>query len=156
MQRAVVAAGARSVSAATVLSALDRFLDRPSIDALRQVLGLSSSGLVRLVDSLEADGLVARRAGTDTRVTVVILTPRGRRIAKAVVAARAEVLADVLSPLDAAERTALDPILDKVLIGLVQGPRPGPAMCRLCDTEMCGAVRGRPCPITLTALDMDS
>jgi hypothetical protein len=34
------------------------------------------------------------------------------------------------------------------------GPRPGPAMCRLCDTEVCGAERGQPCPVTQQALDL--
>jgi hypothetical protein len=34
----------------------------------------------------------------------------------------------------------------------VRGPSPGPAMCRLCATEVCGAARGEPCPITLHAL----
>ncbi|MGB9378183.1 MAG: MarR family transcriptional regulator [Mycobacteriales bacterium] len=152
MERAVASQGARSLSAATALSAIETFLDGPSIDTLRQVLGLSSSAVVRLVDGLVTDGLVARSKGSDARVTTVALTARGRRVARAIVAARADVLADALRPLSAADRAALEPVLDAVLIGLVQGPRPGPAMCRLCDTQMCGAQRGRPCPITQRAL----
>ena len=58
----VSGAAARSISGAAALSALLHFLDRPSVDLLRQVLGLTSSGTVRLVDRLEREGLVAPRA----------------------------------------------------------------------------------------------
>src|SRR6185369_7229440 len=122
-----------------------------SIDELRRVLGLTSSGAVRLVDGLESDELVTRRRGRDGRVSLVALTAKGRRAANAVVAARAAVLAGALAPLSDAERAVLDPIVDTVLIGLVPASQPAPAMCRLCATEVCGAERGRPCPITTTA-----
>ena len=60
---AVTAEGARSLSAATALSAIERFfVDGPSIDALGRVLGLTSSGAVRLVDGLEGQGLATRRS----------------------------------------------------------------------------------------------
>ncbi len=159
MEIAVVAEGVRSVSAATALVALLRFFaepddDGPSIDALHRMLGITSSGAVRLVDTLVADGFVVRRPGSDARVTVLELTDRGRRAAVAAGAARDAVLTEALSPLTARERAALAPIVDKVLIALVQGPRPGPAMCRLCDTGSCGAQPGQPCPITQTALGL--
>src|SRR5256885_16571596 len=51
---------------ATALSALDQFLDGATIDLLRQVLGLTSSGTVRLVDRLVAAGYGRRgRRGAD-------------------------------------------------------------------------------------------
>jgi DNA-binding MarR family transcriptional regulator len=156
MEMAVTAEGARSLSVATALSAIERFfVAGPPIDDLRRVLGLTSSGAVRLVDGLEADGLVTRRRGTDGRVSVVTLTARGRRAARAVTDARAAVLTDALTPLTAGERRALAAVVDKVLIGLVRGPRPAAALCRLCATEVCGAARGEPCGITRTALDLD-
>lgn len=156
MEQAVTREGVRSLSAATALSAIERFfVDGPSIDELGRVLGLTSSGAVRLVDGLESNGLVTRRRGHDGRVSLVALTARGRRAANAVVAARAAVLADALAPLTSTERAVLDPIVDTVLIGLVRSSPPGPAMCRLCTTEVCGAERGRPCPITTTALGLD-
>ena len=51
-----------SASDAAALSALHHFLRDPSIDLVRQVLGLTHSGTVRLVDRLAADGLVRRAA----------------------------------------------------------------------------------------------
>lgn len=156
MAVAVTAEGERSLSAATALSALGRlFAEPPSIDALRRVLGLTSSGGVRLVDGLEADGLVRRRAGDDGRVRVVELTAKGRRAMRQVTAAREAVLIEALAPLSERERGVFGPIIDKLLIGLVRGPRPGPAMCRLCATEPCGTEPGTPCPITRQALGLD-
>jgi DNA-binding MarR family transcriptional regulator len=153
MEVAVTAEGARSLSAATALSAIERFfVDGPSIDALGRVLGLTSSGAVRLVDRLETAGLVSRRRGDDGRVSVILLTAKGRRVAARVTVARAAVLTDALASLTAPERATLDALVDKILVALVQGPSPGPAMCRLCATEVCGAERGHPCPITMLAL----
>ena len=51
---AIAAAAGQSVSAAAALSALHHFLDRPSIDRLRLVLGLTPSGVSRAVARLEA------------------------------------------------------------------------------------------------------
>ena len=65
---AVAEATGRSESAAAALSALLHFLDRPSVELLRQVLGLTPSGTVRLVDRLEQAGYVRRgRAWTGER-----------------------------------------------------------------------------------------
>lgn len=63
IETAVTEAGAVSLSAATAVSALDRFLDRPSIGQLGDVLGLSSSATLRLVDRLVAEELVRRSPG---------------------------------------------------------------------------------------------
>jgi MarR family transcriptional repressor of emrRAB len=145
-----------SESAATALSAIHNFLDAPRIDQLAQVLGLSSSGTVRLVDGLAAEGLVVRRRGSDGRESVVALTAAGRRRAAAVTRARAEVLADALSPLSNPERAAFETAVEKMLIGLVRGPRGRGWMCRLCDTAACGAEPGQPCSITREALGLAS
>lgn len=56
-----------SSSAVAALLAIDEFLDTPTVDQVRRVLGLTPSGAVRLIDRLEADGLVARGPGADGR-----------------------------------------------------------------------------------------
>jgi DNA-binding MarR family transcriptional regulator len=140
------AAAARTTTGAAALSALLHFLDSPSIDLLRRVLGLTSSGTVRLVDRLERDGLVRRRGGEDGRVTTIELTAAGRRAAAAVARTRGEVLEAALSGLDHDERAALDELLGAVLVGLIPHPGPNGWMCRLCDTDACGRERGR-CPV---------
>ena len=76
---AVGAAAGQSQTAAVALSALHHFLDDPSIDLLRRVLGLTPSGTVRLVDRLEEAGYVERRPGRDGREVSLRLTGAGRK-----------------------------------------------------------------------------
>jgi MarR family transcriptional repressor of emrRAB len=128
------------------------FLDAPRIDQLSQVVGLTSSATVRLVDGLVADGLAARTSGADGRVSRVELTPAGRRRARAVTEARAELLVNALAPLSRRERASFNALVDKILVGLAQSSSTAGWMCRLCDTATCGAARGQPCPITHAAL----
>jgi len=143
---AVADAAGQSETAATALSALHYFLDRPTIDTLRRVLGLTSSGTVRLVDRLEAAGYVTRSPGSDARATVVSLTPSGRRAARRVAAARAEVLEGALAALSSAERATLDDLASRLLARLIRGPGAVRWMCRLCDTRACGREAGH-CPV---------
>jgi DNA-binding MarR family transcriptional regulator len=146
-----VMGAARSDSAAAALSALLHMLDRPSVDLLRQVLGLTSSGTVRLVDRLVEAGLVRRGPGADARTTVVLLTPAGRRAARRVTAARAGVLRDALAPLSAAERATLEALVGKMLAGMIREPGATRWTCRLCDTAVCGRYTGG-CPVGNAAI----
>jgi DNA-binding MarR family transcriptional regulator len=135
-----------SVTSGAALSALLHFLDRPSIDLLRRVLGLTSSGTVRLVDRLEREGLVVRGTGADGRVTTIVLTADGRRAARRAAAARADVLESALAALAPNERKAFDELAGKLLVGMIRDPGATRWMCRLCDTGACGRERGR-CPV---------
>ena len=149
---AVGEAAGQSQTAAITLSALHHFLDEPSIDKLRRVLGLTPSGTVRLVDRLEHAGYVVRRPGADGRSVAVALTASGRRVAARVSAARAEVLEDALEVLSPSERDAFERTLARVLPGLIRGPGAVRWMCRLCDMTACGRDQGR-CPVAAAALD---
>jgi DNA-binding MarR family transcriptional regulator len=146
MADAMAEAGGRPESAAAALSALLHFLDRPTVDLLRQVLGLTSSGTVRMVDRMAEAGYVRRGPGDDGRSTSVSLTGAGLAAAEAVTAARAGVLAGALDALSPAEREALRQLMSKVLAGLVGGPGTVRWMCRLCDTGVCRGAEGG-CPV---------
>ncbi|HEY3753756.1 MAG TPA: MarR family transcriptional regulator [Pseudonocardiaceae bacterium] len=148
---AMAEAAGVSESAATALSALHHFLDRPSVDMLRQVLGLTSSGTVRLVDSLVKAGYVRRKQGDDARSTAITLTASGRAAAKRVAAARAAVLTEVLAPLSDDERRLLDGVLGKILVGLMREPGATRWNCRQCDTVSCRGSEGG-CPVGNEAL----
>jgi DNA-binding MarR family transcriptional regulator len=143
---AVTGAAGHSDSAATALSALHHILDRPSIDQLRRVLGLTHSGAVRLVDRLESDGYVQRKAGPDGRSAAITLTASGQRAATRVSAARADVLGAALATLSPAERDTLDELVGRLLIGMMREPGATRWTCRLCDTAACGRYTGD-CPI---------
>jgi DNA-binding MarR family transcriptional regulator len=135
-----------STTAATALSALGDFLDGTSIDLLSQVLGLTSSGTVRLVDRLSEAGYVRRAAGGDARTKSIVLTAAGRRVAGDVAAARADLLSGALADLTPAERGVFEGVVGRVLAGLVRGPGATRWICRLCDTTTCGRAMGQ-CPL---------
>lgn len=143
---AVARAAGRSQSAAAALSALLHFLDSPSVDQLRQVLGLTSSGTVRLLDRLAESGYITRGPGADGRSASVSLTQQGRLAARRVSDARAEVLERALGTLSAAERDAFEQLAGKVLVGMMREPGAVRWMCRLCDIGICRGAEGG-CPV---------
>lgn len=146
MSDAIGAAARQSETGATALSALLHFLDNPSIDRLRQVLGLTSSGTVRLVDRLVEAGYVQRGPGGDGRSRTVTLTAAGREAAEAVAQARAEVLEGALAVLSPDQRTVLDDLAGTMLAGMIREPGATRWTCRLCDTDACGRYEGG-CPV---------
>jgi DNA-binding MarR family transcriptional regulator len=143
---AAASAAGRSESAPAALAALLHFLDRPSVDLLRQVLGLTSSGTVRLLDRLQEAGLVERADGEDRRSTAIVLTEAGTAAAEQVCRARAGVLDRVLAVLSPDERADVDRLAGKMLVAMRRGPGAVRWICRLCDTGIC---RGAPggCPV---------
>lgn len=142
---AVTEAASGSESAVAALSSLEDFLESPTVGLLKQVLGLTPSGAVRLVDRLEEAGFVKRAPGADARVRHLALTERGRSAAVAARKARAQVIESALASLNPTERRDLDVLLQKLLFGLRREPGATRWTCRLCDTRACGRAQGR-CP----------
>lgn len=82
---------------------------------LAQQAGVSRATVTGLLDGLEREGLVARQAdASDRRALRISLTPRGQQVAQAVFAQHGRWIASLFGPLDAAERTQLARLLDKV------------------------------------------
>ena len=135
-----------SETAAATLSALDQFLERPSVDYVSKVVGLSQSGAVRLIDRLERDGLVARGVGEDGRVTAISLTAAGRKLARRIESSRLESLDAVLAPLTEAELGSFAKLTGKLLVGMMRKPGATRWMCRLCELSACERPLGN-CPI---------
>ena len=128
--------------------ALHTFLGGATIDSLAGVIGLSHAGAVRLVDRLEAAGMLARRPSTrDARAVSLELTRRGRATARRILAARRDAMTDVLSPLPPGRRSELAGLLEQLLAGLTSDHPTGQHICRLCDVDACG--HPDRCPVTL-------
>jgi MarR family transcriptional repressor of emrRAB len=142
VRSAVEGVAGHGASGPAALVALDGVAGGGSIDALRRILGITHSGTVRLVDRLAAAQLVERRVGADARAVSIHLTPRGRRTARRVLAAREAALEQVLSPLSQAERERMNPLLMAMLQGLADSPDDARRMCRLCNVGGCAE-----CPV---------
>jgi DNA-binding MarR family transcriptional regulator len=148
-------AAGHAAAAPAALVALKEFLERPSIDDLRAVVGLTHSGTVRLVERMAEAGLVARRPGRDGRSVAIVLTPKGRKTAERIAAARFAAVSPALDTLSDDDRDVLAVHLEKMLAAvtaerLVARSRgehlAGGWMCRLCDFGACGRDRGA-CPV---------
>jgi DNA-binding MarR family transcriptional regulator len=151
-EQAVTAATGQSVTGAAALSALHEFLDRPTLDQIRRVLGLTPSGAVRLIDRLTDAGLVIRGPGTDGRTRSVLLTEAGRSAAEAGAAARIAYLRDSLATLSPAERATLDGLLGRVMAAVVDRKDGGAWICRQCDLTACERSAGH-CPAMNAAVN---
>ena len=118
------------------------------VDALALATGVTASGAVRLVDRLERAGLVERRAGADRRSVSLWLTPAGDRLARDILAARADAVNQLLAGLDDGERHVLALIAEKVLVAATTSRAAAERLCRLCDVGTCPADR---CPVECAA-----
>ncbi len=145
---AAATAAGRGGQAPAALVALHEFAGGSTIDQLRQVLGISHSTTVRLIDGLVADGHVSRTHHTDDRRSVALtLTPAGRRTARRILAARRKALQSTLEGLSEQERRSLMRLAEALIGQLVDLRLDKPArgnapssgwLCRLCDFDACG------------------
>jgi DNA-binding MarR family transcriptional regulator len=148
---AILDAAGQPATGAAALVALERLLDGPSIETLARAIGLTSSGTVRLIDRLESAGLANRQVGADGRVSRVVLTAAGRRVAGRVATARGRVLVETLRVLSTSERRQFGQLAGRLLGELVRTKRRHVRWtCRLCDTVACGRPEGR-CPVAIAA-----
>jgi MarR family transcriptional repressor of emrRAB len=152
---AAATAAGRGGQAPAALVALHEFAGGGTIDQLRQVLGISHSTAVRLIDSLVADGHVRRTHHSDDRRSVALtLTPTGRRAARRVLTARCEVVHGLLEGLSEQDRRSLMRLAEVLTAQLVdlrlaeralENPPSSGWLCRLCDFGACGRPDGL-CP----------
>ncbi|HZE40089.1 MAG TPA: MarR family transcriptional regulator [Stackebrandtia sp.] len=141
---ATEASGA-SASGAAALVTLSAAPDI-SVTELGRRVGLTQSASARMVDSLEADGLVERRAHAfNKRWVTVHPTRSGRAAARRLLALRERRLAAAVSTLDEVDQRALAEVLGKLLTQVYADVGDSQYLCRLCDRECCGA--SEPCPV---------
>ena len=125
-----------SPTASAAILVLDKY-PGVSVEELRGPLALSHSGCVRLVDRLEGEGHVERRAGADARAIAISLTRKGRDAAALARARREEVLLSAVSTLTREEQEVLGELVTKLLDRNVVVPRTAMRTCRLCDYDAC-------------------
>jgi MarR family transcriptional repressor of emrRAB len=159
VRHAEEAAAGHGSAAPAALVALHEFLGGASVDQLRQVVGLTPSGAVRLIDKLSAAGLVRRGPGRDGRSVAVTLTRRGGETARRILASRRRASETLLDGLSSDEQEALTPLLERLLQQLTASRMderhrsetpPGGWLCRLCDLSACRRAGGG-CPVARAA-----
>jgi DNA-binding MarR family transcriptional regulator len=130
-------AGAAAAALALVGAAPGR-----TIEQLRGPLGLSQPGATRLFDRLAREGWIDRGATPGHRGLHLVLTEAGEETLRRVLAARREVLTDLLQPLDGPELSRLAALLERMLAARTTGRAALERLCRLCERGAC-----RRCPV---------
>lgn len=152
IEQAVAGLGGRSLTHESALVAI-RNHPNDTIDVLSKVLGLTHSGAVRLINTLEEERLVERhRSEEDARAVVLRVTTKGRRRANNVLQARERVIAPILANLTDEQQQSLVPVLEAALGRLTNGQEGARRICRLCNERIC---RPQGCPVEL-AIDEDA
>ncbi len=116
-----------------------------TLDFLARALELSHSGTVRLVDKLERERLVERRACADKRAVALVLTERGSRRMRSILRARRECLETVFETLSAREQGQLTRSVEVMLASITGSDQEAECICRLCEEAACPQRR---CPVT--------
>lgn len=142
------AAGALPPSAAAAILTLGQH-EAQTVKDLAGIAGITHSAAVRLLDGLQARGLVGRGPGRDGREVAVALTPEGRALYGRLRAAQAGVLVPLLAALPQADRQVLERALAQILTRLTQGRQSADHICRFCDEEVC---EPDTCPVERQAL----
>ena len=146
-------------AASTALIALLDFLPGGSVRRLSQVVGLTHSGAVRLLDRLVDAGLVARTTGVDARSRSITLTRAGRVLARRARSARQARIARIVDDVPQRDRAVLTQLCEGLIATITRqrleqraahAPPTGGALCRLCDFAACGRPDGA-CPSAVTA-----
>ncbi|MGP1397598.1 MAG: MarR family winged helix-turn-helix transcriptional regulator [Inquilinaceae bacterium] len=120
-----------------------------SVGALAQVIGITHSATVRLVDRLAGDGLMERRAGVDGRSVGLRLTRRGAARRRAILSSRRQVLSEALAALPEDGHAVLTPLIETLLAAMTKDRRQADHICRLCDEDVCPEAT---CPVECAAL----
>jgi DNA-binding MarR family transcriptional regulator len=144
MESAIEKSTSHSVSHCAALLAV---VQQPglSIDELRQILQLSHSGTVRVVDRLVVADLVRREPGRDGRTLGLTATRAGVRSFEAIAERRLERLRVALKNLTQEEKSLLGVISAKLLHGSASSYTQAQRICRLCNHSVCFGRGG--CPV---------
>jgi DNA-binding MarR family transcriptional regulator len=133
-------------------AAVVQLADHPgiTISDLGRRTALTHSAAVRMVEQLEARGLVARgRSEVDRRAVVLTLTSAGQEQAAKILAARSQVLTTALESLNHDDRAQLERLLEAVLDAVTRSADRATLICRFCDLQACPQRR---CPVELKYL----
>lgn len=97
-----------------------------SVSAIADLGVIRLSTTTKVVQRLERDGLLQlRRSRTDARVTEVMITPAGRRVASLVRTKASEIFQRAFNGISAADIKRLNSLLGRLHTNMVQGANAG-------------------------------
>lgn len=124
-------------SAAATLALLN-WVPKVPQGRLAYCLGLSQPATVRLVDRLQAAGLIRRVRQRGRRQLWIEITDSGRALAERFSAERHGAMKRIVSSLSEGDQALLTRLLDRLAALLLQGREHVMRVCRFCDARACG------------------
>jgi DNA-binding MarR family transcriptional regulator len=116
-----------------------------TIDILSKVLGLTHSGAVRLVNTLESEALIERhKSAEDARSVVLRMTPIGSKRVASILNSREKVTDKLLENFDKNQKEAFLSLLEIAMGNLTHEKIEARRICRLCNEGVC---RKLGCPV---------
>lgn len=109
-----------------------------NIGWLANVLELTHSAAVRLVDRLEADTLVERLPKDQKKQVGLRITAKGREMAASILQVRQDTAGNFLSVLSPNQLSTLADLSREVIAGNVRNELDSYQVCALCDEASCG------------------
>ncbi len=110
-----------------------------NIGWLANVLELTHSATVRLVDRMENDGLISRLAKDAKKQVGLSISTKGKKLAKEILSVRHELASNLLTPLSAEQMDTLASLARVTLAGNIEDELAAYKTCALCDESGCGA-----------------
>ena len=115
------------------------------VETLSRLLRVGQSSMVRCVQNLEDQGLVAKRQGNDRRSFELSTTAAGDRMRADLLALRQSVTMQAVGALRPDQRQLLGELVETIVQSMVDAPDDRYPICRLCDESACGP--GDECPV---------
>lgn len=104
------------------LSTIDRSPEPSAQIAIAKRIGIEGPTLTRMLDALEAEGLVVRRADpSDRRTKLIELTDAGRKALDEIMSVAHDFRSSILKDLNDTELDAVNKVTDKLLSSLSAG-----------------------------------
>jgi DNA-binding MarR family transcriptional regulator len=115
-----------------------RHCDNFTVGWLSEVLTLTHSAAVRIVDRLQASGLLSRTQQENRRYVGLMLTPAGITLADKILSVRRDVLHQLFQDISDTDLQLALPAIEKLLRQATSDNLAAYRICRQCDEAMCG------------------
>jgi DNA-binding MarR family transcriptional regulator len=144
IEQQIAELGGRSLNHEAALVAVHNHPNE-TIDILSKILGLTHSGAVRLINTLESEDLIERHKSVkDARAVVLRVTATGQKRVNLILASREKVVRELLENFDDKQRENFVDLLRISMKHLTSDQVEARRICRLCDEGVC---RKQGCPV---------
>ncbi|WP_259399047.1 MarR family winged helix-turn-helix transcriptional regulator [Pseudoalteromonas sp. SG41-6] len=144
IEKQIAELGGRSLSHEAALVTINNHPNE-TIDMLSKVLGLTHSGAVRLINTLEKEGLVERKKSVnDARSVVLCVTGKGSCRVESILSNRETVTSKILENFTDEQQASFLSLIEIALGNFSNEQIEARKICKLCNEGVC---RKQGCPV---------